>query len=215
MATLTFSPIQLTNWDRDNIQKLNTWLFQLMENLRYVLDNIGEENVSTELMKEIEIINTYKQELDKLEEKMEKVDLQYKEEIAQLNGEASTSKAGLMSASDKSKLDGIDKTWKNIYSSTPKTAFSISSITSGDYTEIIVRVEYYDSNNLYREALIAIPIWEITRDGGNVYRYYYIGHQTATVSIGINKNKIFLAWLNAGGVTYTEESSTNMYVYYR
>ena len=40
MATLQFDPIQLDGMDGKNIQKLNSWIIRLIDNLSYILNNL-------------------------------------------------------------------------------------------------------------------------------------------------------------------------------
>ena len=51
MATLQFDPIQLDGIDEKNIQKLNSWIIRLIENLSYVLNNIETDNMTQETVK--------------------------------------------------------------------------------------------------------------------------------------------------------------------
>lgn len=51
MATLQFDPIQLDGIDEKNIQKLNSWIIRLIENLSYVLNNIETDNMTSETEK--------------------------------------------------------------------------------------------------------------------------------------------------------------------
>ena len=51
MATLQFDPIQLDGMDGKNIQKLNSWIIRLIENLSYILNNLELDNMTSETEK--------------------------------------------------------------------------------------------------------------------------------------------------------------------
>lgn len=51
MATLQFDPIQLDGMDEKNIQKLNSWIVRLIENLSYILNNLELDNMTSETEK--------------------------------------------------------------------------------------------------------------------------------------------------------------------
>ena len=51
MATLQFDPIKLDGIDEKNIQKLNSWIIRLIENLSYILNNLELENMTSETEK--------------------------------------------------------------------------------------------------------------------------------------------------------------------
>lgn len=46
MATLQFDPIKLDGIDEKNIQKLNSWIIRLIENLSYILNNLELDNMT-------------------------------------------------------------------------------------------------------------------------------------------------------------------------
>ena len=48
MATLQFDPIQLDGMDEKNIQKLNSWIVRLIENLSYILNNLELDNMMSD-----------------------------------------------------------------------------------------------------------------------------------------------------------------------
>ena len=48
MATLQFDPIQLDGMDGKNIQKLNSWIIRLIDNLSYILNNLELDNMTSE-----------------------------------------------------------------------------------------------------------------------------------------------------------------------
>lgn len=51
MATLQFDPIQLDGMDGKNIQKLNSWIIRLIDNLSYILNNLELDNMTSETEK--------------------------------------------------------------------------------------------------------------------------------------------------------------------
>lgn len=78
MATLQFDPIQLDGMDGKNIQKLNSWIIRLIENLSYILNNLELDNMTSETEKKfsqvqetVKMAKEAKEIADKLKQQLE------------------------------------------------------------------------------------------------------------------------------------------------
>lgn len=78
MATLQFDPIQLDGMDGKNIQKLNSWIIRLIDNLSYILNNLELDNMTSETEKKfsqvqetVKMAKEAKEIADKLKQQLE------------------------------------------------------------------------------------------------------------------------------------------------
>ena len=85
MATLQFDPIQLDGMDGKNIQKLNSWIIRLIDNLSYILNNLELDNMTSETEKKfsqvqetVKMAKEAKEIADKLKQQLESKAMQEK-----------------------------------------------------------------------------------------------------------------------------------------